>query len=57
MSGAKATTFSEWARELESISSVEIPRENMCEGENSREITEYPTLGCCSSKMWILTKM
>lgn len=58
MSGAKATTYSEWARERESISSVEIALENMCEGENSRDTTEYGIIMCAKrilERGWIQT--
>ena len=51
-------TFSEWAGELESISSVEIALENMCEGENSRETTEYGIMMCAKrilERGWIQT--
>jgi hypothetical protein len=40
------STFSDWAKSLESIAAVDIPLENMCQGENSRETTEYGVFMC-----------
>lgn len=51
-------SFSEWTSALESISSVELALDNMCEGVNSRETTEYGILMCAKrilEKGWIQT--
>lgn len=51
-------SYTEWARTLECITSVEIPLENMCEGENSRETTEFGIFTCAKrilERGWIQT--